>query len=109
MEKLYQEGKVRAIGVSNFHVHHLQDLMNDANVKPVIDQVEYHPHLTQEKLRAFCEQEDIQLEAWSPLKRGRILDEPVITDIAAKYNNVCTGYSALGHSELCCYNPQINP
>ncbi|MFD2761111.1 aldo/keto reductase [Lentibacillus juripiscarius] len=86
MEKLYQEGKVRAIGVSNFHVHHLQDLMNDANVKPVIDQVEYHPHLTQEKLRAFCEQEDIQLEAWSPLKRGRILDEPVITDIAAKYN-----------------------
>ncbi len=86
MEKLYEEGKVRAIGVSNFHVHHLQDLMDDSTVKPVINQVEYHPHLTQEQLKAFCEQEDIQLEAWSPLKRGRILDEPVLTEIATKYN-----------------------
>ncbi|RYG73711.1 aldo/keto reductase [Lentibacillus lipolyticus] len=86
LEKLYEERKVRAIGVSNFHVHHLQNLMSDANVKPVIDQVEYHPHLTQEKLKTFCEQEDIQLEAWSPLKRGRLLDEPVITQIAKKYN-----------------------
>ncbi|TMN21472.1 aldo/keto reductase [Lentibacillus cibarius] len=86
MEKLYEEGKVRAIGVSNFHIHHLQDLIASSNVKPVINQVEYHPHLTQEQLKAFCEEEDIQLEAWSPLKRGRILDEPVLREIAAKYN-----------------------
>src|SRR5699024_12666239 len=85
MEKLYEEGKVRAIGVSNFHVHHLQDLMNDSYVKPVINQVEYHPHLTQEELKAFCEQENIQLEAWSPLKKGRLMDEPVIAELAEKY------------------------
>ncbi|SFB33157.1 Aldo/keto reductase [Lentibacillus halodurans] len=85
MEKLYNEGKVRAIGVSNFHVHHLQDLFADSKVKPVIDQVEYHPHLTQEKLKAFCEEKDIQLEAWSPLKKGRLMDDPVIARLAEKY------------------------
>ncbi|WP_010532051.1 aldo/keto reductase [Lentibacillus jeotgali] len=85
MEKLYEEGKVRAIGVSNFHIHHLKDLMADSSVKPVIDQVEYHPHLTQEELRAFCEQENIQLEAWSPLKKGRLMDEPVIAELSEKY------------------------
>ncbi|SFE22029.1 Aldo/keto reductase [Lentibacillus persicus] len=85
MEKLYNEGKVRAIGVSNFHVHHLEDLMSDSQVKPVIDQVEYHPHLTQEKLRAFCEDNDIKLEAWAPLKRGRLFDEPVISELAEKH------------------------
>lgn len=85
METLYEEGKVRAIGVSNFHVHHLKDLMADSNVKPVIDQVEYHPHLTQENLRAFCEEENIQLEAWSPLKKGRLMDDPVIAGLAEKY------------------------
>src|SRR5699024_442977 len=85
METLYEEGKVRAIGVSNFHIHHLKDLMADSKVKPVVDQVEYHPHLTQEKLKAFCEQENIQLEAWSPLKKGRLLDEPVIAGLADKY------------------------
>ncbi|GGJ87427.1 glyoxal reductase [Lentibacillus kapialis] len=85
MEKLYAEGKVRAIGVSNFHVQHLKDLMHDSNVKPVVNQVEYHPNLTQEELRAFCEQENIQLEAWSPLKRGRLINDPVIMELAEKY------------------------
>ncbi|WP_087972438.1 aldo/keto reductase [Oceanobacillus rekensis] len=85
MEKLYEEGKVRAIGVSNFHVHHLQDLMKDSNVKPVIDQVEFHPHLTQAELREFCEKENIQLEAWSPLKRGQLLDDPTLIEIAEKH------------------------
>lgn len=85
LEKLYNDGKVRAIGVSNFHVHHLQDLMADSKVKPVINQVEYHPHLTQDKVKTFCEKEQIQLEAWSPLKKGRILDDPTISGIAEKY------------------------
>ncbi|MFC4024003.1 aldo/keto reductase [Oceanobacillus longus] len=85
MEKLYADGKVRAIGVSNFHVHHLQDLMKDSEVKPVIDQVEYHPHLTQAELREFCEKENIQLEAWSPLKRGKLLDDPTLTQIAEEH------------------------
>ncbi|WP_174614371.1 aldo/keto reductase [Virgibacillus ihumii] len=85
LEKLYQDGQVRAIGVSNFHVHHLKSLIENSSVTPVIDQVEYHPHLTQEKLKDFCTRENIQLEAWSPLKRGRLLNEPVITEIAQKY------------------------
>ena len=85
MEKLYEDGRVRAIGVSNFHVHHLEDLMKDSNIKPVIDQVEYHPHLTQLELREFCEKENIQLEAWSPLKRGQLLDDPTMIEIANTY------------------------
>lgn len=85
MEKLYKEGRVRAIGVSNFHVHHLENLLQDARVKPAINQVELHPHLTQEKLRDYCKKQNIQIEAWSPLKKGRIFDEPVIKEIATKY------------------------
>jgi methylglyoxal/glyoxal reductase len=85
LEKLYADGKVRAIGVSNFHVHHLEELLKDCNVKPVINQVEYHPHLTQEDLKRFCEKEEIQLEAWSPLKRGRLLTESTLVEIGQKY------------------------
>lgn len=85
MEKLYEEGSVRAIGVSNFHVHHLKDLMKDSNIKPAVNQVELHPHLTQFDLRKFCQEQNIQIEAWSPLKKGRIFDEPVLKEIADKY------------------------
>lgn len=85
MERLYEEGSVRAIGVSNFHVHQLKDLMKDSNVKPAVDQIELHPHLTQEDLRAFCEGENIRIEAWSPLKKGRIFEEPGLKEIAQKY------------------------
>lgn len=85
LEKLYDEGLVRAIGVSNFHIHHLESLFADANVKPAVNQVEYHPHLTQENLRAFCQKENIQMEAWSPLKKGRLLDHPLLLDIGKKY------------------------
>ncbi|WP_096274212.1 aldo/keto reductase [Paucisalibacillus globulus] len=85
LETLYQEGRVRAIGVSNFHVHHLENLLADCKVKPAVNQVEYHPHLSQVELKAFCEKENIQLEAWSPLKRGRLLDEPTLVEIGNKY------------------------
>jgi methylglyoxal/glyoxal reductase len=85
-EKLYKEGRVRAIGVSNFQVHHLEDLMSTAEIKPMVNQVEFHPHLTQKELLAFCKKEGIQLEAWSPLKQGQLLNEPVLEDIAHKYN-----------------------
>lgn len=60
MEKLYQEGKVRAIGVSNFHVHHLETLMESSTITPMVDQVEFHPHLTQTELRSFCKENNIQ-------------------------------------------------
>lgn len=86
LETLYKEGKVKAIGVSNFQAHHLKDLMEDAEIKPVINQVEYHPRLTQKELQAFCEKHHIQLEAWSPLMQGELLDNKVLTEIANKHN-----------------------
>ena len=85
LEKLYKDGKVRAIGVSNFHVHHLKDLMADAEIKPMVNQVEYHPHLAQTELLEFCKAEGIQIEAWSPLKQGELLSEPTIVEIAEKH------------------------
>ncbi|GKW45262.1 aldo/keto reductase [Planococcus sp. NCCP-2050] len=85
LEKLYHEGKVKAIGVSNFNIHHLEDILREGEVKPVINQVEYHPHLTQVELREFCEREGIQLEAWSPLKKGELLGDPVIQRLAEKH------------------------
>lgn len=86
LETLYKEGKVRAIGVSNFQVHHLQDLLKDAEIKPMINQVEYHPRLTQMEVKTFCHSNNIQLEAWSPLMQGQLLDHPTLTDLSKKYN-----------------------
>ncbi|MFP7734990.1 aldo/keto reductase [Priestia aryabhattai] len=85
LETLYKEEKVRAVGVSNFQIHHLEDLMKDGDVKPVINQVEYHPRLTQKELHAFCQKHDIQLEAWSPLMQGELLDNNVLKEIAEKH------------------------
>ncbi|MCM3586013.1 aldo/keto reductase [Mesobacillus maritimus] len=85
LEDLYEQGKVRAIGVSNFQIHHLKDLMADAKIKPMVNQVELHPSLTQKELLAFCQKENIQIEAWSPLKKGRLQEDSVITSIANKH------------------------
>ena len=85
LETLYKEGRVKAIGVSNFQIHHLEDLMKDAEIKPMVNQVEYHPRLTQKELQAFCQQQDIQLEAWSPLMQGELLDNADLQEIADKY------------------------
>lgn len=85
LETLYKEGKIRAIGVSNFHVHHLEDLMEDAEIIPMVNQVEYHPRLTQKPLLSFCQTNNIQLEAWSPLARGRFFDDPILQELAKKY------------------------
>lgn len=86
LEHLYKQGRVRAIGVSNFHVHHLKDLMQDAEIKPMVDQLEFHPRLTQVPVREFCKSQGIQMEAWSPLMVGRLFDNEVLQEIAAKHN-----------------------
>jgi methylglyoxal/glyoxal reductase len=86
LETLYKEGRVKAIGVSNFQIHHLEDLMQDAEIKPMVNQVEYHPRLTQKELQSFCQKHGIQLEAWSPLMQGQLLDNEVLQEIANKYN-----------------------
>lgn len=84
LEKLYEDGLVRAIGVSNFQIHHLEDLAASANVRPMVNQVEYHPLLTQKPLLKYCRENGIQLEAWSPLMRGN-LDLPLLKELAQKY------------------------
>lgn len=84
MERLYEEGRIRAIGVSNFHKHHLENLMKDANIVPMVNQVEFHPLLNQEELRRFCKENRIQFEAWSPLMQGR-LDLPLLIQFGEKY------------------------
>lgn len=85
LEFLYQTGKVKAIGVSNFNQNHLETLLELATVKPVINQIELHPKLNQEKLVEFCIQQNIAVQAWSPLMQGELLSEPVILDLALKY------------------------
>ncbi len=85
LETLYKDGRVKAIGVSNFHVSHLEDLMKDAAVRPMVDQVEFHPLLSQPELRRFAKAQGIQLEAWSPLMQGQLLDHPLLSDIASRH------------------------
>ncbi len=85
MEKVYAEGKVKAIGVSNFQIRHLDALLATGGVVPAVNQVEYHPRLTQKELQSYCIGKGIQLVAWSPLMLGRILDEPVVSALAEKH------------------------
>lgn len=85
LETLYKAGRVKAIGVSNFQIHHLEELMKDAEIKPMVNQVEYHPRLTQLELIAFCKKHDIQLEAWSPLMQGQLLEHKTLQEIATRH------------------------
>lgn len=84
LEKLYKDGLVRAIGVSNFQIHHLQDLFKKGSVIPMVNQVECHPLLSQKELLAFCKKNKIQLEAWSPLMQGH-LELPLLLELSNKY------------------------
>ena len=86
LEKLYKEGKVRAIGVSNFLPHHLDNLFENCEIKPMVDQIEYHPGYTQEATVQYCKQHDILVQAWSPIARGRILQDVTLIELAEKYS-----------------------
>lgn len=88
LETLYRDGKARAIGVSNFKPHHLQPLMDGAEVLPMVNQIEMHPGCNQEATRNFCRRHDILIEAWAPLGRGAIFENLVLIEIAAHYG--CT-------------------
>ena len=84
LEGLYRAGRVRAIGVSNFHQSHLQRLFDETDVVPAVNQIEVSPYLVQDRLREFCHQHDIAVEAWSPIARGKVVDDPVIGAVAAE-------------------------
>jgi len=86
LEAIYKEGRVRAIGVSNFLKHHLEDVMEVAEIIPMVNQYEFHPKLMQPDLLAFCREQKIQVEAWAPIMRGKTDDMPVIKELALKYN-----------------------
>ncbi|MGO5014718.1 aldo/keto reductase [Niallia sp. Sow4_A1] len=86
LEKLYKDGRVRAIGVSNFKVHHLEEIIANSEIVPMVNQVEYHPRFNQRELHDFCKKHGIQLEAWSPLMQGGLLEEPILVELAKKYN-----------------------
>ena len=83
--ELQQEGRVRTIGVANFEIDDLRRLIDDTGVAPALNQVESHPWLPQHELRAFHAEHGIVTQAWSPLGRGRLLDDPTLTGIAAKH------------------------
>ncbi len=85
MEELYEKGLIRAIGVSNFLVHHLKEFLPECKVVPAVNQVEFHPELIQPELLEYCKEKGIQPEAWSPIMKGKVLNIPVLQALAAKY------------------------
>ena len=85
MERLYDDCAVRAIGVSNHLPHHLLHILRDCNVRPMVNQLEFHPGYTQAATTSFCVNQGIQVEAWSPLGRTRVLEDPLVLELAEKY------------------------
>jgi len=86
LEELYHEGKIKAIGVSNFMVNHLEALLETATVAPAVNQIEFHPGFTQKDVVALCNANNILVQAWSPLGSGRILEDETLKTIATKYD-----------------------
>ena len=86
MEKIYHSGRAKAIGVSNFQAHHLEDILHDSQIVPTVNQIEFHPFLLQPGLLQFCQEHKIQVEAWSPLMEGKIIAEQTVQTLAEKYH-----------------------
>jgi len=86
MEELYKQGRVRAIGLSNFLPHHVDVILDNCTVKPMVNQLEVHPGYTQEAAVLYSREHDMLVQAWSPLGRQRVLQDPLIMELAAKYN-----------------------
>ena len=84
--ELYQKGVIKAIGVSNFMQNHLEELMADCEVVPMVNQVEFHPHLVQQDLLDFCAKHKIQHQAWSPMMQGKIFQMKEFDRLREKYN-----------------------
>ncbi|WP_312923135.1 aldo/keto reductase [Empedobacter brevis] len=95
-EEIYKSGKAKAIGVSNFNINHLEALAETAEIKPMVNQIEFHPGHSQPELVNFCKQHDILVQAWSPLGSGRILENELIVSLAHKYKvsvgQICINY-----------------
>ena len=95
MTELYKAGRIRAIGVSNFLLHHLQALM-ESEVQPMVNQIEFHPGQMQEETLQYCKEHGILVEAWSPLGTGRMLNNETLKTIAGKYKNPSRSSASAG-------------
>ena len=85
LETLYKEGRIRAIGVSNFEPEWIQNIIDECDIVPMVNQVEFHPYFQQKELREFCEANGVQIQAWAPLARGRIFEDETLIKLAEKY------------------------
>jgi diketogulonate reductase-like aldo/keto reductase len=99
-ERLQDEGRVRSIGVSNFLEEHLRNLFAHSSRRPVVNQIELHPELQQEALRAFDRDHGIVTEAWSPLAVGKLLQHPVLVDIARRHGKTTAQVVLRWHIEI---------
>ena len=92
MEDFVRQGKVRSLGVSNFNRHHLEDLLSYAEIRPVINQIEVHPFMTQEENIAYNRELGIQVQAWGPFGQGDIdvIGHPLLQSLATKYNKTAS-------------------
>ncbi|MEV7132061.1 aldo/keto reductase [Arthrobacter sp. NPDC093128] len=100
METLYREGRIRAIGVSNFQPAHLERLLETAEVVPAVNQIELHPWLQQDELRRLHDRLGIRTEAWSPLGRGQVLEDPVVLELAAAHRRTAAQIILRWHLQL---------
>ena len=85
MQEIYASGRAKSIGVSNFMIHHLEDILSDGQIVPAVNQIEFHPYLVQPDLLQFCQDQTIRVEAWTPLVKGEIVNEPVAQRLGQKY------------------------
>jgi len=111
LEKIYETKMARAIGVCNFHQSHFELLKTKANIKPMINQIEIHPYLVQKELIEYLNKEQIAIEAWSPLARGRVVDEPLLINIGKKYQKSASQVTLRWHvqKDLIVIPKSVNP
>ena len=103
MEDLYKQGKIKAIGVSNFKVHHMEEIMKNCEIKPMVNQIEFHPSCLEKEIRDFCKKENIVVTGYSPLANGKVFECKELVEFSEKYGvsiaQLCIRY-ALQHSVI---------
>lgn len=103
MEDLYKQGKIKAIGVSNFKVHHMEEIMENCEIKPMVNQIEFHPSCLEKEIRDFCKKENIVVTGYSPLANGKVFECKELVEFSEKYGvsiaQLCIRY-ALQHNVI---------
>ena len=98
--KINEDRGTRAIGVSNFQVPHLDEIIEDSGVVPAVNQIELHPCFNQKELRSYCADKNIIIEAWGPLMQGRIFSEPLFMELSKQYNKTIAQIALRWHYQL---------